>query len=226
VDATLPHLPPVPRAAVELIRLTGCRPGELLGMRRCDLSTTGGEFVEPLPGLRVAAQKVGRLTVWLFVPASHKGTRKEKPRVIAFGRAAQKVLRPLLKGLSGENAVFSPDRSEAQRSADRRKRRKSKVYESQERYRRDRQPDEPGRPPGETYEVCALAKAVRRACLAAGVPPWSPYQLRHRFAVDLADASDDATAAVGLGHAEGSTATARYTRAQVARLVELAAKRG
>src|SRR5262249_60109588 len=41
VNATLPFLPTPVRAMVELQRLTGCRPGEVIAMRAIDLRMTG-----------------------------------------------------------------------------------------------------------------------------------------------------------------------------------------
>lgn len=41
------------------------------------------------------------------------------------------------------------------------------------------------RPPAEVYDHNAFSNAVRRACRAANVPPFSPYQLRHLKAVEL-----------------------------------------
>jgi integrase len=43
-------------------------------------------------------------------------------------------------------------------------------------------------------------KAVRKACTGAGVPPWTPHQLRHSFATEVAGAFrslDHAAAAIG-----------------------------
>lgn len=238
VDATLPHLPTMLRDAVELIRLTGMRPRELCRMRRRDVSTTAAEYVEPLPGWRVSAVDVGGgadagggVVVWLYAPPRHKTRRKKKVRVIAFGPAAQAFLARWLEGLAAGSAahVFSPRRSEEVRGRERREARECPVYESQEEYRRERRAKGKGkprgRPPGESYTTTSLDRAVKRACVAAGVAPWTLYQLRHGLGTSVAEVHGDEVAAEVLGHASPA-ATGRYTRTKLARLVELAAEAG
>lgn len=226
VAKTLPHLPTLVAALVRLLRVSGARPGEITAMRRRDVSTSAAEFVEPLPGWRATAQVAGGSAVWLFVPPKHKTRRKRKARVVALGPAAQAVLGPLLDGLGPDDHVFSPARSEAIRSAERRAERECPVYDSQEEYRRSRRPGHPRRPPGARYTPASLAKVIARACKAAGVEPWSAYQLRHRVGVLVSDEFDEAAAATLLGHEENSTATRTYTRTRLARLVEVAARVG
>ncbi len=53
VDATVPHLPSVVADTVRFQRLTGCRPGEVCGLRPCDVDRTGD--------------------VWEYRPQSHLG---------------------------------------------------------------------------------------------------------------------------------------------------------
>lgn len=94
---TLTKCPPMLAAMIRLQRATGMRPGELLAMRRCDISTRPGELV-PVAGLDKTVQAVafdGRL-VWLYCPARHKNLHRRKPRVIAIGDEAQRVLVPWL----------------------------------------------------------------------------------------------------------------------------------
>jgi integrase len=76
------------------------------------------------------------------------------------------------------------------------------------------------------YRADSYAKAVARACRKAGVPPWSPLQLRHAAATDLAERFDDHTAAAVLGHAAGSTATRVYVEQAVRKAAEAAAEMG
>jgi integrase len=63
VDATLTHLNRYVRGLVEFQRLTGCRPGEVCRLRRCDIDTggavwlfstrePGGESLEPSPSVQ------------------------------------------------------------------------------------------------------------------------------------------------------------------------------
>jgi integrase len=53
---------------------------------------------------------------------------------------------------------------------------------------------------GERYSVRTYYRAVHRACLRAGVPPWSPHQLRHTAATLLAEEFGIETARIILGH--------------------------
>src|SRR5262249_32167469 len=69
VNATLPFPPAPVRAMVELQRLTGCRPGEVMVMRAIDLNMTG--------------------PVWTYRPASHKNKHRGLDRVIFLGPQAQ-----------------------------------------------------------------------------------------------------------------------------------------
>jgi len=49
------------------------------------------------------------------------------------------------------------------------------------------------------------ARAVRRACKRAGVPIWTPGQLRHNAGTKIRADFDLEAARVGLGHAHAST---------------------
>lgn len=233
VDATLPHLPTLVADAVRLLRVTGMRPGELCAMRRRDVSTRATEQVEPLPGWRIAAPIVGAdgngdscMTVWLYAPPRHKTRRKGKARVVALGPVAQAILAPWLDGLDDDAVVFSPRRSEEVRSRERREARECPVYASQEEQRARDRPIRRGRPPRDQYTADTLAKVVLRACRAAGVQPWTLYQLRHGVAVSVADVHGDEIAGEVLGHATGSGVTGRYTRTKLARVAEVAARVG
>jgi integrase len=51
------------------------------------------------------------------------------------------------------------------------------------------------------YSNVSYAKAVERACLKAGIPAWSPNQLRHAFATEVRAKYGLETAGASLGHA-------------------------
>lgn len=88
VDAIRPFVARQVWAAVELQRLTGARPGEILGMRSRDVDTSGA--------------------VWLYRPAEHKTQELHgHERVIALGPQAQDVLRPWLR-LNVDEPLLSP----------------------------------------------------------------------------------------------------------------------
>lgn len=71
VDAVLPHVPPQVAAMINLQRLTGMRPGEVVIMRVCDLDMSG--------------------KVWTYTPTSHKTEHHGKERKIFIGPKAQAV---------------------------------------------------------------------------------------------------------------------------------------
>jgi integrase len=72
VDATIPHLPRPVAAMVRLQLLTGCRPGEVMAMRGCDL--TPGD------------------PVWEYRPGRHKNEWRGHARVIPLGPQAREVV--------------------------------------------------------------------------------------------------------------------------------------
>ncbi|WP_373500051.1 hypothetical protein, partial [Desulfococcus sp.] len=69
VDATLPFLSNDARTMVQVQRLTGMRPGELVIMRSIDIETSGA--------------------TWMYRPFTHKTEHHGAERVIAIGPRAQ-----------------------------------------------------------------------------------------------------------------------------------------
>lgn len=79
---------------------------------------------------------------------------------------------------------------------------------------------------GSFYGVDAYRKAIHRACHEAGVPNWSPHQLRHAAARRIALAEGIEAAKAVLGH-QDLRMTERYAATadtEIARLI--AAKHG
>jgi integrase len=179
VDAVLPFVTDPVRAMIELQRLTGMRPGEVVIIRAVDLDMTG--------------------KVWLYRPGSdqeagaHKTAWRGHGRVIAVGPRAQEVIRPFLKA-DLHAYLFSPRESMEAVRAERRKSRKTPARAEQPRKRK------PKRQPGARYRVSSYRQAVIKACRKAGVPEWHPHQLRHTKATEIRrEAGLDAARAV-LGH--------------------------
>jgi integrase len=119
--------------------------------------------------------------VWEYRPRRFKTEHHndddapELDRVVYIGPKARAVLAPLLP----ENPtayVFSPRRSEAERSVLRRAARKSPMTPSQTARKPLGRAKAPLRP---HYPVGSYRQAIRRACKRAGVPVWVPNQLRH-----------------------------------------------
>jgi integrase len=160
VDAVLPHVTRQVAAMIQLQRLTGMRPGEVVIMRTMDVNTTG--------------------SIWEYRPGSHKTEHHGKDRVVFIGPKAQEVLKPWLR-TELTVYLFSPREAMAERAIELRKSRKTKVQPSQ----RCRRKKNPKRMPAEKYRVTGYALAIRRACDKAGVPRWAPNQLRHSAATRL-----------------------------------------
>ena len=94
VDAILPFLSPPVRAMVEVQRLAGMRPGEVVLMRPSDIDRTE--------------------EVWLYEPYTHKNRWRRHRRIIPLGPKAQEILPPFLDRAS-EAFLFSPKEAEAWR---------------------------------------------------------------------------------------------------------------
>jgi integrase len=184
VEATLPHLPAVVRAMVQAQRLTGMRPQEVVGLRPVDIDMAGA--------------------VWEYRPSGYKTEHHneqddpDRERVVFIGPRAQEILKPWLPPAVHE-WFFSPARSEEARNAKRRQERRSPMTPSQacRRPKAGRR-----RPPRDRYDVASYRRAVRRACLKAGVPVWYPNQLRHARGTEVRKRYGLEAAQAVLGHAE------------------------
>ena len=181
VEATLPHLPRVVQAMVRLQLLTGARPGEICAIKPGEIT-------------------LGTDGTWSYRPARHKGSWRGKERRVFIGPKGQEILRPFLDRPS-DQCCFRPCDSEAERNAAKREGRKTPMTPSQ-RLRAERANKNRTRPPGEMYEKEAYNIAIRRACKAAGVEPWSPNQLRHSRATLLRKLYGIEAARLVLGHAD------------------------
>jgi integrase len=242
VDDTLPFLHPVPRAMVELQRLTGMRPGEVCRLRGMDLEVSW--------------------PVWVYRPGSdqgpegdHKTAHHGHERTVLIGPRAQAVLKPWLKTDLVAH-LFSPREAEALRNARRRQDRKTVLTPSQA----TRKPKKnPKRPKGERYRVAAYRLAIYRACDRAFPPPpplakrddetwkqwrarltsgdraelrrwrkahrWHPHQLRHNAATVLRKEYGIEVAKIILGHATLS-ATQVYAERDLEKAREIVAEIG
>lgn len=159
VEKVIPHLPPVPRAVIQLLRRSAARPSEILVLCPEDVDRQGA--------------------VWWFVPHKHKGTWRGKRREIALDAAAQAVLAPWLEGVAEGEYVFSPKRNAAAIDQERDARRSAPKYPSEERRRLALRAKR--KPPAlrERYNHRSLLHAVKRACDRAEVAPFNSYSLRH-----------------------------------------------
>ena len=168
-------------AMIELQRLTGMRPGEVVLMRTSDLEMTGD--------------------VWSYIPHRHKTEHHGKKREVLLGPRASDILRPWLKS-DPCVYLFSPIDAMAERQEQRRLQRKTRVQPSQ----RNRRKPRPKRLPGARYTVGSYRKAIQVACGKAGISKWHPHQLRHTAATEIRKRFGIEATRIILGHEDVRTA--------------------
>jgi integrase len=87
VQSVRPHVSHQVWAMIEVQRLTGMRPGEVVIMRPGDLDKEGD--------------------VWVYTPSRHKTEHHGKTREVLIGPKCQEILRPWLE-IGGGSHLFSP----------------------------------------------------------------------------------------------------------------------
>lgn len=193
VKAVLPFLSRQLQAVVRLQVLTGARPSELLGLRPVDIDKSGPR--------------------WVARPASHKNSWRgeDHGREIVLPREAEALLERFMDHRLPTAPMFSASEAEAERMTRRTVNRKcDRRHGNRPGYSaRVREGREPERAPGSAYTSDSYRRAISRACDAAGVDRWTPYQLRH-LAGELAEAAlDEVHTSALLGHKDESV-TRRY----------------
>jgi len=103
--------------------------------------------------------------VWRYVPPIHKTTWRGKSRHIPVGPQAQRIILERAAGRLEDATIFTPKRSvrRATRAAD--------VIPLESR--------KPSPRVGDSFTKDAVRVAIARAADEAGVPHWTPYQLRY-----------------------------------------------
>jgi integrase len=219
IEAVLKHISAPVAAMIELQRLTGMRPEEVVSMRRCDLDCSG--------------------TTWVYTPASHKTEHYGRQRRIFIGPKAQRVLMPYLS-TDSESYLFKPGDAEKQRRTKQHANRKTPL--SCGNSPGTNRKSDPHWKPGPRYTTNSYRKAIHQACKVAFSPPdhlarikvpgkkgqrwetngewhqrlgekmwqeleawrkthqWSPNQLRHNAATELRKQFGIEAARVVLGH--------------------------
>lgn len=163
VEPVMKYLTPQVAAMVSLMRYTGMRPNEVVQLRLADID--------------MAAK------TWTYSPQKHKTQHHDIERFIPMGPQAQRILAPYLTGRLLTAAVFSPVEAEQWMRGKRRATRKTPM--SCGNRPGTKRVVSPKRKPGETYTVGSVCRAVTRACKKAGVPVWTPRQLRKTFATEI-----------------------------------------
>jgi integrase len=143
VERTLPFLPPVLRALIILLRMTGMRPSEGYRMTVGDIDMNrDSEF-------------------WYYTPKAHKTEDYVGAKTIPLGESAQNLIKPYLIGKKPGNAVFSPIQAMQERNAEKRANRKTKFSPSQ----KERDAKRAAKPTriSEFYDDSSLRQAIRHA---------------------------------------------------------------
>lgn len=181
IGAVEPFVTPQIWAMVNLQLWTGCRPGEACAIQTIDIKMQG--------------------QVWEYRPHSHKTEHHNKERVIFLGPHAQGIIKPWLR--SDLHAyLFSPREARAWHQAERAKNRKTPKSSNGGDHTRKKNPK---RAPGDRYATPAYDHAIERACRRAGVPGWTPNQLRHNAATRIRAAYGIEAARIILGHSSAVT---------------------
>jgi integrase len=188
IEASLPLLSAMVRAMVEVQRLCGGRPQDIVEMRPIDIDMSPGR-------------------VWEYRPRRYKTEHHnednlhEHERVVFLGPRARAIIKPLLP-LNVEAHVFAPSRSEEERNKKRREARKTRPWPSHLRLQEEKRSRNPLRPPRDRYDVAAYRRAIHRACAKAGLPIWSPNQLRHLRGTEIRKGYGLEASQAVLGHKE------------------------
>ena len=222
VEAVRAVAPPQIAAMIELQRLTGMRPGEVVLMRTADIDMSG--------------------PIWIYTPAEHKTEHHGRHRVVHLGPQAQAVLRPFLRPTL-ERYIFSPAEVKAERSRIKRLERVTPMTPSQ----LARTPKQNAmRAAGPRYTTMSYARAIAYACDKAFPHPllskvrgsklsgeqradlkawrkahrWSPNRLRHNAATYLRKHFGIEAARVVLGHSS-AVVTEIYAEQDLSKAAEI-----
>ena len=203
---------------VQVQRLTGMRPGELVLMRSADLDMGG--------------------PIWTYQPEYHKTQHHGRTRQVFLGPRAQETLRPFLRP-DLQAYIFQPKQSERERRAAMHAERKTPM--SCGNTPGSNLMSHPRRSPNDRYSTGSYNAAIGYACGRAFPAPdgttgealkawrrehkWAPLQIRHRFGTDVRRTHGLEAAQVLLGHARADV-TQVYAERDIAKAVAVAARVG
>ncbi len=215
VAQTIPMLNRQIAAMVEFQLATGCRPGEVVIMRPCDIDRTG--------------------EVWIYTPYTHKTQYLSKVRVIYIGAKAQKVIIPFLNRNKHEYIFFPIEADEEHRES--RSRERTTPLSCGNKPGSNRL-DSPKTKPGEHYTTNSYGKAIKRACLTLWPTPkglskadrskwikdhsWSPNMLRHTASTIVRTKHGLEAAQLLLGHSSAAITDAVYAERDQTKIMKIA----
>jgi integrase len=196
VRKTAAELSPILKDMLRVLLGTGMRPSEVCTMRACDIDRTGD--------------------IWFYRPKRHKTAGKGKVKSVPLLNDAREAVTDYLNRPANAY-LFSPIESMAWFRAKQRAERKTRVQPSQ----LHRRKDAPLKQPGEFFDSNAFRQSIQRACIRAGVKPWTPYQIRHMVASEVRQALGLEQTQALLGHHHRSM-TEHYARLAETQAVEAA----
>ena len=196
IEAVKPFVSSQVWALIQLQLHTAARGGELLKMRPIDLNMTDD--------------------VWSLKLDEHKTSYRGFERIIYIGPKGQEVIRPFLNGRPVNKYLFSPCEAVAGRRSKEKARRRPNQKKNV---------NKTNRTIGDFYTTTSYRKAIRRACLKAGIPVWTPHRLRHTTGTDIRRDHGLEAAQVFLGHARCDT-TQVYAETNQQKAIEIAQKIG
>ncbi len=188
---------------IQLPLFTAARPGEVVIMRPIDLDTSGA--------------------TWLYRPITHKTAYREMPRTVYIGPRAKEVIQPFLQDRAVVDFLFSPQEADTERRAALHAARTTPLYCGN--VPGSNRKEKPAHKPGKHYTTNTYRRAIERACNAAGIPLWTPGQLRHNAATIVRREFGLEAAQLLLGHAKADT-TQLYAEVNELKAIEIAAKIG
>ncbi len=148
INAVLPHVSPPVAAMIQLQRLGGMRPCEVVVMRACDILRSGD--------------------IWIYEPEDHKNRWRGQERKILLGPKAQQILGPFLNR-DPKAYLFSPREADAWWRDQRRTQRRTPMTPSQARRKPKANPKRPKRTRYDTRTYRqAITYGIKRANKAAG----------------------------------------------------------
>jgi|GEM_PF-338716 len=154
IDAIKPHVDRRVWAMVQIMRISGPRPDEVVRLRPIDLDMSGD--------------------VWVAQLEKHKteymaDDYTDSDRTILLGPQVQELIRPFLIDRPLDAYLFSPKEAEAERRAEMHRNRKTPLSCGNK--PGSNKSNNPKRPPGDHYRVDTLLKAIQEGSEKAFPPP-------------------------------------------------------
>jgi integrase len=199
IDATLPHMAPIPADMIRFQRLTGARPKETRLLTWSEVDRSGD--------------------VWLYRPGSHKTAWRGRQLVVPIGPQAQKLLEKYLDRPADE-AVFSP--RESVRLMRERREAERVTQAGQGNVAGTNRKRAPKRQPGKFYGADSYARAVATGCRKGKIKPaWTPNQVRHTVATMVRQSHGLEAAQAVLGHSRADV-TQIYAERDLGKAIQVA----